>query len=177
MQIFNLSINDELTGLYNRRGFLMLSQQQLKMAYRTGTPFLVIFVDLDGLKCINDSFGHQEGNHALVDTASILKDSFRQSDLLARIGGDEFAVYVTDACGDDSNRVVTRLQEKLQACNDGATRAYKLSFSIGVAQADVNNRLDIEGLLKQADAAMYHDKRCRQVVLPRSLAAGQGSRA
>jgi diguanylate cyclase (GGDEF)-like protein len=87
VEVFNLSLTDDLTGLHNRRGFLTLAQHQVKVAYRTGKPFLLAFLDLDGLKQINDTFGHQEGNRALVETANILRDSFRQCDILARIGG------------------------------------------------------------------------------------------
>src|SRR5260370_1761936 len=85
VELLNLSFSDDLTGLYNRRGFLTLTHHQIKLSYRTGKSFLVAFIDLDGMKQINDTFGHQEGNHALVETANILRDSFRQCDILARI--------------------------------------------------------------------------------------------
>ena len=85
-----MSLHDELTGLYNRRGFITLAEQQLKIADRMKTSILLLFGDLDGMKFINDTFGHQEGNQALIDTTNILKDTFRGSDILARVGGDEF---------------------------------------------------------------------------------------
>jgi diguanylate cyclase (GGDEF)-like protein len=90
-QLQDLSHKDDLTGLHNRRGFLILSEQQIRIARRQKTPFLLLFMDLDGLKDINDTFGHAEGNRALIEAAEVLRESFRQSDILARFGGDEFA--------------------------------------------------------------------------------------
>ena len=161
VELLNLSLNDDLTGLYNRRGFLTVTQHQLKLAGRTGRPFLVAFVDLDGMKQINDTFGHQEGNHALVETANILRDSFRQCDVLARIGGDEFAVFVSDASGDNVDTVKRRAQQKLEMCNADPSRRYQLSFSIGVIPANGNNGCDIEQILTRADAAMYEQKQAK----------------
>jgi diguanylate cyclase (GGDEF)-like protein len=158
IELLHLSFNDDLTGLYNRRGFLTLTQHQIKLACRTGKFFLVAFIDLDGLKQINDTFGHQEGNHALVETANILRDSFRQCDILARIGGDEFAVFVADATQDNGDIVKQRVQQKLELCNTDPSRRYQLSFSVGVVPANGSNGCDIEQILVQADAAMYEQK-------------------
>jgi len=174
MEVFNLSFNDDLTGLYNRRGFLMLAQQQIKLARRIGKPFLIVFVDLDGMKSINDTFGHQEGNHALVDTASLLRDSFRQCDILARIGGDEFVVFVTDASAENADTVRQRLRRKLELCNAQPSRRYQLSFSVGMVQASGKISDDLEEIIMQADAAMYEEKEShrRAYKLEKSLAAG-----
>src|SRR5215468_9102915 len=95
-QLENLSLMDDLTGLYNRKGFLALAHHRVKLAHRNCEPFSVAFVDLDGLKLINDSFGHHAGNQALVDTANVLRDCLRESDVLARLGGDEFAVFISE---------------------------------------------------------------------------------
>lgn len=163
VELLNLSLTDDLTGLYNRRGFLTLTQHQVKVAYRTGKPFLVAFLDLDGLKRVNDTFGHQEGNRALVETASILRDSFRQCDLLARIGGDEFAVFVADAALDNADTVTHRLQQKLDLCNADSSRRYRLAFSVGIVPGNGSPNCSIEEILAEADAAMYdhkHRKRC-----------------
>ena len=89
LELRNLALVDDLTGLNNWKGFMALASHHLSLATRTGTPFLIGFIDLDGMKFINDTFGHQEGNRALVETASLLRDSFRQSDILARFGGDQ----------------------------------------------------------------------------------------
>jgi diguanylate cyclase (GGDEF)-like protein len=162
IELLHLSFNDDLTGLYNRRGFLTLTQHQIKLACRTGKFFLVAFIDLDGLKQINDTFGHQEGNHALVETANILRDSFRQCDILARIGGDEFAVFVADATQDNGDIVKQRVQQKLELCNTDPSRRYQLSFSVGVVPANGSNGCDIEQILVQADAAMYEQKQSKR---------------
>jgi diguanylate cyclase (GGDEF)-like protein len=166
VEILNLSLSDDLTGLYNRRGFLTLTQHQIKVAYRTGKPFLVGFGDVDRMKEINDAFGHQEGNHALVDTANILRDSFRQSDILARIGGDEFAMFVTDATQNTVKTVTHRLQQKLDLCNTDPSRRYQLSFSVGIVAAGGADRCDIEELLRQADVAMYEKKQSKRPKRP-----------
>src|SRR2546421_2508550 len=112
LSVLTLALIDDLTGLNNRRGFFALAEHHANLAYRTGKMFLVAFVDLDGLKQINDTFGHQEGNRALVDTAIVLRDSFRQSDILARLGGDEFAILVTDAAENDLEAVRQRIELK-----------------------------------------------------------------
>jgi len=158
VELFNLSLSDDLTGLYNRRGFLTLTQHQIKLAHRMGKTFLIAFIDLDGMKQINDTFGHQEGNHALVETANILRDSFRQCDILARIGGDEFAVFVADAIQDNTSTVKQRMQQKLNSCNTDPSRRYQLSFSVGIVAANSSQNCHIEEILVQADAAMYEQK-------------------
>lgn len=175
MEVFNLSFNDDLTGLYNRRGFQMLAQQQIKLARRTGKPFLIVFIDLDGMKAINDTFGHQEGNHALVDTASLLRDSFRQCDILARVGGDEFVVFVTDASAENAENVRQRLHRKLELCNAQPSRRYPLSFSVGIVEAKGDIEDDLEQVIMQADAAMYEEKQSRRQTykLQKSRAAGE----
>ena len=100
MKLMNLALIDDLTGLHNRRGFLALGESYVRLANRSGMPYLIAFIDLDGLKRINDTFGHQEGNRTLVEAAGILKDSCRQSDILARLGGDEFALLIADVSED-----------------------------------------------------------------------------
>lgn len=158
LQLLSLSLHDELTGLNNRRGFVALAEHHIKLAYRAGEPFLVVFIDLDGLKQINDTFGHQEGNRALVDAAGVLNDSFRQSDILARIGGDEFAVLVTNAAGNSIQTVLHRVQQKLNAFNAALDRHYPLSFSIGIVSADLAQSCTLEILLSRADKLMYEQK-------------------
>src|SRR6266849_5291884 len=162
VELLNLSFNDELTGIYNRRGFLSLTQHQIRLANRTGKPFLVAFVDLDGMKQINDTFGHKEGNRALVQAANILRDSFRQSDVLARIGGDEFAIFVADASMDSAGTVTHRVQQKLDSCNADPSRRYHLSFSIGVVPGNDSQGCGIEEILARADALMYQQKHSKR---------------
>ena len=156
--LLTLALIDDLTGLNNRRGFMAMSEQQIKLAYRTRKPIFLFFADLDGMKRINDTFGHQEGNRALVDVARVLKDSFRQSDVLARIGGDEFAALVVDGVENSGEVIGHRIEQKLKAHNTNPGRRYDLSLSVGVVAADMSQQADLELLLSQADAVMYQQK-------------------
>lgn len=163
LALLNLAQIDDLTGLNNRRGFLNLGNHHAKLAYRTGKPFLVAFIDLDGLKRINDTFGHQEGNHALVDASSVLRDSFRQCDILARLGGDKFAALIVDASDNDIEGVIQRVQHKVAALNRNHGRRYVLSFSIGIVAANLTRPMDLEALLSKADTIMYQQKQTKRL--------------
>ena len=158
LELVNLALIDDLTGLHNRRGFVALAGHYVKIANRSGTPFLIAFIDLDGLKQINDTFGHQEGNRALVEAASVLKDACRQSDILARLGGDEFAILVTDVVEDCTDVLHRRIQQKLDSCNRNPGRGYPLSFSVGMVRANTTEPADLDQLLHQADGLMYAQK-------------------
>ncbi len=171
VELLNLALIDDLTGLHNRRGFLALGESYVKLANRSGMPFLIAFVDVDGLKRINDTFGHQEGNRALVEAASVLKDSCRQSDILARLGGDEFAILVADVAEDCTDVVYRRIQQKLHSCNRSPGRRYPLSFSVGIVSAlSAAGADDLQQLLQEADALMYAEKQkkkaARELVSP-----------
>jgi diguanylate cyclase (GGDEF)-like protein/PAS domain S-box-containing protein len=155
----NLSLMDDLTGLYNRKGFLALANHRMKLAYRNHEDFSIAFVDLDGLKQINDTFGHQEGNRALHDTATVLRECFRESDILARLGGDEFAIFISEA---DRRKVASRIYERLADCNAASGRRYCLSLSMGILSGDVTKDSDLETLLGRADALMYEQKRLKR---------------
>jgi diguanylate cyclase (GGDEF)-like protein/PAS domain S-box-containing protein len=157
-----ISITDELTGLYNRRGFFVLSHQQLKLAKRTGKKSLLFFADLDKLKWINDTIGHQEGDMALFETARVLKDTFRETDVISRMGGDEFAVLAIDINDETAKVLLGRLQTSLNAYNALEARKYKLSLSVGVAQYDPQNPVSLDVLISRADTLMYEEKRKKQ---------------
>jgi diguanylate cyclase (GGDEF)-like protein/PAS domain S-box-containing protein len=157
-----ISITDELTGLYNRRGFFILSQQQLKLAKRTGKNALLLFADLDKLKWINDTIGHQEGDMAIFETARVLKDTFRETDIISRMGGDEFAVLAIDINNETEKILLGRLQTSLNAHNTKATRKYMLSLSVGGAQYDPQNPVSLDVLISRADTLMYEEKKKRQ---------------
>lgn len=161
LELLNLSLIDDLTGLNNRRGFLALGEHYIKLANRSGMPYLVAFVDLDGMKQINDTFGHQEGNRALVEAAGVLKDSCRQSDILARLGGDEFAMLIADVAEDCTDVVHRRIQQKLHSCNRTPGRRYSLSLSVGIVAANTTEPGYLEKLLQQADALMYEQKQTK----------------
>ncbi len=157
-ELESLSLKDDLTGLYNRRGFLTLAEQELKHATRTSDRFVLVFADLDGLKQINDQFGHHEGSHAIVKAADILKQTFRTSDIIARLGGDEFTVLALAASGDNAETIKARLQEKIRRLNLRRELPYELSVSIGIVLLDPHSKLSIEELISKADAAMYEHK-------------------
>jgi diguanylate cyclase (GGDEF)-like protein len=158
------SLVDELTGLYNRRGFLFLAEQQVKIADRMKTGMLLLFADLDQLKRINDTHGHREGDRALMETANILKGTFRGADIIARIGGDEFAILTVEARNDSGGILTTRLQENLDARNAAASRGYTLSVSVGIARYNADEPYSILELLDRADALMYKQKQARQAL-------------
>jgi diguanylate cyclase (GGDEF)-like protein/PAS domain S-box-containing protein len=153
-----LALVDELTGLYNRRGFVTLSQQQLKTADRTKRRMLLLFADFDKLKQINDTFGHPEGDRALIEAADVLRETFRESDIMARIGGDEFVVLAIETDRATSETLTTRLQKKLKARNARGGRPYTLSLSVGVARYDPEHPCSVDDLLARADRAMYEQK-------------------
>jgi diguanylate cyclase (GGDEF)-like protein/PAS domain S-box-containing protein len=157
----NLSQIDDLTGLYNRKGFLSLANHRMKVASRNVRAFSVAFIDLDGLKEINDTLGHEIGNRALIELASVLKESFRQSDILGRLGCDEFAVFIGEADESETDSMRCRVQGHLDACNAQPDRSYQLSFSIGIVSASPTGSLEIEALLARADALMYQHKRAK----------------
>ena len=156
-----LAIVDELTGIHNRRGFINLGEQQLKLARRTKKEIVLIFLDLDGLKSINDRLGHQEGDVALIETAKILKQSFRNSDIVARIGGDEFAVIAIEAGKDHTGVLIARLRQKLKDWNAEEAHRFRLSFSVGIACLSPGEKFSLEELMAQADEALYREKRAK----------------
>jgi diguanylate cyclase (GGDEF)-like protein len=155
----NLSITDELTGILNRRGFFTFAKQQLKIAVRAKTEMTLLYADLDKLKWINDTMGHAEGDRALHKTAAILKQTFRESDILARIGGDEFVVLAVNTEGANATILVAHLQDALQAFNRTGALPYALSLSLGTALFTPDAPVTPEQLLTQADSAMYTVKK------------------
>lgn len=154
---------DELTGLSNRRGFLMLAEQHAMLAKRTGEHFMVVFIDMDRLKPINDTLGHQVGDAAIVEIADVLRTCFRGSDILGRLGGDEFALILPATTGSNEESIRRRLGQELSARNAQASRRYSLCVSIGIITADPRRSLSVEEMLAQADALMYEEKQERRV--------------
>ncbi len=152
------SLMDELTGLHNRRGFLNLAEQQSKLAIREKEGMLLFFTDLDGLKWINDNLGHKEGDRALTEIAEALKKTFRKSDVIARIGGDEFVVLATGTGEAATKIITTRLLKNLNDYNTMENRSYKLSLSMGIAYYDPKHPCSISELMATADKLMYDQK-------------------
>lgn len=161
-EVLTLSITDQLTGLHNRRGFLSLSEQQLRLSDRTKNRLLLFFADLDGMKSINDTLGHKEGDNALIEVAMVLKETFRSSDVIARMGGDEFAVLAIDTTEVNSEFFTGRLQDLIDRRNNQENRKYRLSVSVGCSFYDPENPGSIDGLIGKADQLMYEHKRSKR---------------
>lgn len=149
---------DELTGLANRRGFDSLAQNSLNLCARQGVPVSMVFFDLNGFKLINDSFGHAEGDRALIAFANLMRKSFRDSDVIARIGGDEFVVLLTDATETFVADIVKRFREAVADFNSENKCGYDLCFSDGIVSSNPDQDDTIDLLLDQADSLMYENK-------------------
>lgn len=157
-----MSLRDELTGLLNRRGFQEHARQQLRLALRTKRPAVVFFIDLNGMKVINDTFGHDAGDAALSETAQVLTSAFRESDIVARLGGDEFAIFAADCDARGAAAMHARIDKNVEASNQAArTYAFRLSVSVGTASFEPSAPRELEALLEAADQAMYEQKRAR----------------
>lgn len=163
-----LSITDELTGLSNRRGFFAFAQQQMKQARRNGERMVLFFADLDDLKTINDTFGHVAGDRALSDAARIFVETFRDSDIIARMGGDEFAVILGNTPDAGIDTVRNRLEKRLVEYNARRDGSFRLAVSVGLTVFDPARPVTLDDLIRQADARMYDEK------LRRKAAGGAG---
>jgi diguanylate cyclase (GGDEF)-like protein len=161
-EILSLSMTDPLTGLNNRRGFLSLAEQQLKLTERNRRRMLFFFADLDGLKHINDTLGHEEGDRAIIEAATVFKATFRTSDILARLGGDEFAALAIDTNEIHSEIFTTRMQQQIDSQNNLKDRRYTLSISVGCACYDPDKPCPIGELMAKADQLMYAQKQGRK---------------
>jgi diguanylate cyclase (GGDEF)-like protein/PAS domain S-box-containing protein len=155
------SLLDELTGLYNRRGFFALAEQQLKLSKRANRGLLLFYIDLDRLKWINDNLGHSEGDHALTETANIFRSVFRTSDIIARVGGDEFAIIAIEATSGGMDIIKNRIQKSVEIQNSISENKYELSLSIGVVYYDPEHPYSVDELMRQADELMYEHKRSK----------------
>ena len=155
--IRDLSLRDELTGLYNRRGFYVLASQALRLAQRSKASFSVLFFDMDNLKEVNDTLGHEMGSELLKEMASILATHFRETDVLARLGGDEFVVAgIADS--PEIALAAERLENAAISLNSQPDRKYTVSFSYGLATSDDTHRQTLDELLAEADKIMYREK-------------------
>lgn len=160
--LLSLSLIDELTGLYNRRGFLDLGEQHLKLARRAARSVAMVYIDIDRFKTINDSLGHHVGDRVLLKLADILIAAFRSSDIIARIGGDEFAVLAVEATEEGAELALSRLRGRVDDFNQASREPYKLSLSIGMVRHDGEGRVRLDDMLSRADAAMYQEKRSQR---------------
>ncbi len=157
-----LSLVDTLTELYNRRGFFHLAQQQMKIARRTEQPLMLFYADMDGLKQINDRYGHGTGDKAINEVADILLDTFRESDIVARMGGDEFAVMALHTGEKHQQELRERLSRRIQEKNQDESRPYELSVSFGVTTYDPKEPRALDELIADADTRMYERKEAKK---------------
>ncbi|KRF10233.1 hypothetical protein ASG89_01470 [Paenibacillus sp. Soil766] len=164
-ELYNLSIIDELTSLYNRRGFFNQAQQFMNANAQEGKGFYVVVADLDGMKQINDSYGHHMGDLALMDTANILKEVFRDSDIISRMGGDEFTVVLPETQGHSwsldafEQEIILKIHQRLHSFNLSAGRIYRLSISLGLFHYNPAIPVTLGELIIQADHRMYINKK------------------
>jgi diguanylate cyclase (GGDEF)-like protein/PAS domain S-box-containing protein len=161
-QLWELALVDDLTGLHNRRAFVLLAEQAIKEAVRARRPVIGIFVDVDNLKAINDAHGHAAGDEALRLVAEALEAACRGSDIVGRLGGDEFAILLAGA--DDIDGIEGRIGGRLAEA--ARTLPYVLSVSMGVARAAVGEECRLDELFQQADQAMYADKARKRAADP-----------
>jgi diguanylate cyclase (GGDEF)-like protein len=162
-EIRDLSLRDELTGLYNRRGFYVLGEQAMRLARRTGRPFSVLYLDLDRLKPINDTFGHDAGSELIRTVSQLLVTVFREVDVIGRVGGDEFVV-AGEGGGDQMAFAVARLKSAVSKANASSQRPYTISLSHGYVEREYEGET-FEQMLGRADKIMYEEKRQKKTPL------------
>jgi diguanylate cyclase (GGDEF)-like protein len=155
----NLSLTDQLTGLYNYRGFLNLAEHHAKTSRRSHNPSLLIYADMDGLKEINDTLGHRAGSIAINAVAEILRRTFRDCDIVGRLGGDEFAVLVPNIQKTETAKLLERLQRNLHRYNEEDHHEFTIALSIGAVEIDHQHKVNIEDQMARADEVMYLEKR------------------
>lgn len=158
LESLHLATLDELTSLVNRRGFLAMSQQALNLCRRLGGPASVFFFDLDGLKKVNDSYGHAVGDEALCSFAELLRETFRDSDVVSRLGGDEFVVFLVNAGRENCQHALDRLERATQLFNRRSGKPWQLSYSVGLAHYDSALHDSVDDLMREADSRMYWHK-------------------
>jgi len=175
-----LTFVDDLTGLFNRRGFSMFASQQVRLAARTGQHVVLVSLDVDGLKAINDGFGHAEGDRAILEMAVLLRRSFRESDVVARFGGDEFVVLATETETRGAESALDRLARLISLRNAEDGQPWRLDASFGWTRVDPRSAPPLGELLAEADARMYEAKRAGRSAgragrgRPRQTGAGPG---
>ncbi|MBI4683088.1 MAG: sensor domain-containing diguanylate cyclase [Nitrospirae bacterium] len=158
-----ISAKDELTGLYNLHTFLSMTEQQIKTANREKKEMLIIYTGVDGMQAINDDHGRETGDKVLIDTANILRKTFREADILARTGGDEFVISTLVASEDHKNLIMARLKENIKTYNAAKNGSLKLSLSLGTSFYNPEEPVSIEEVLSRADEKMHVDKKCKKM--------------
>jgi diguanylate cyclase (GGDEF)-like protein len=157
-----LATVDELTGLANRRGFLAVAEHQLRLTTRVREPVALLFLDVDDLKPVNDAYGHATGDEMLREMAEIMVSTFRDADLVARVGGDEFCVLLATREDPGAKIALGRLHEVTARRNLEPDRMYRIGFSVGLTEFDPDNPASIDTLMDDADGLMYEEKRAKR---------------
>jgi diguanylate cyclase (GGDEF)-like protein/PAS domain S-box-containing protein len=156
-----LTLTDDLTGLNNRRGFFTLGQQQMKIVKRLRKDVFLFYIDVDQLKQTNDTYGHPAGDRVLAAVAMILRETLRESDIIARIGGDEFAVLAMRSKRGGEKVLLGRLEDKIRSHNLKNPKRFQLSLSMGIVRFDPKKFSSLEEFLAHADYLMYRQKRSK----------------
>ncbi len=157
-----LATLDPLTGISNRRGFIALAQNSLNLSARNNFPVTLVYLDLDQFKLINDNFGHVEGDNVLIAFASLIRMTFRASDIFARMGGDEFVILLNSTMKDKADSVIENFKQSLQSYNQERDRGYEIAFSYGMLEFDHKKHNSIEALLSEGDKLMYALKKSKK---------------
>ncbi len=162
-QLNAISVTDELTGLYNRRGFFEAVAQLLSNTSYNGNDGLIGYIDMDNLKQVNDRFGHKDGDFALTSIANTLRKSFPKGSILARIGGDEYAVFVPDMKGTTTKNIIDSMTYYQDRVNELSGKPYYIEFSYGFEKLVCSDVLDIEAEMSKADKKLYMDKKNKRL--------------
>jgi diguanylate cyclase (GGDEF)-like protein len=158
-ELHRISVTDVMTGMLNRRGFFLHAERSFKVARRQTIPSALIYADLDELKAVNDELGHDAGDHLIQDVGQILQASFRDSDVVARFGGDEFAAFALDAA--QPNIILARIHSNIKAFRQRSSLPYRISLCIGIVQCNPSSDLTLSDYLALADKRMYEQKMAR----------------
>ena len=153
---------DSLTGCYNRRYGLELLDRQIKLSHRSKSPLLLAFLDIDGFKAINDTFGHEEGDEVLKEVVKLFKSTLREIDIIYRMGGDEFLLIFPDSSLQDASPIKERINKNLTKLNHSLKKPYKIELSVGLSCYDSANPQPMDELIRIADQRMYEDKKSRK---------------
>lgn len=162
LSTIDYAVKDELTDLFNVRGLKLLMKNNISLLQREHSSSVIVFLDLDQFKKINDTFGHKKGDEVLKDFAAFLKSSCRNSDVVARVGGDEFIMMLNNISIDKAKDLMLELNELVMAYNESQTDDIELLFSYGLEKIDTEIHLSIDDIIKRADEKMYLNKKQKQ---------------
>lgn len=158
-QLNRISMYDELTGIYNRRGFFEFANRVFMAPENEGKRAVLIFGDLDNLKKINDTFGHENGDYAIICAANFIKTGLRNTDIVGRIGGDEFAAFAICENEDIIKTIPGRIKQIAERHNRFSDKRFRITISVGTYEVTCSQERDIQSFMKHADSALYEDKK------------------